>query len=146
MDENRNTSWWNNKASWFIYSLGIGVFHLVISSLPDMSTETAWNVTFVTHAVASWLAFHWEKGAHFIMLDEQGKQASLTQWEQLDDGVQFTPTRKFLTIVPIVLYVLTTHHTDYHRMSLYTNTLLLFVLLLSKVPSMHKVRVLGINK
>ena len=34
---------------------------------------------------------------------EQGRARTETQWEQIDYGQQFTPTKKFLTIVPIVL-------------------------------------------
>ena len=37
------------------------------------------------------------------MLSDQGTARKQTQWEQLDQGKQFTPTKKFLTIVPIVL-------------------------------------------
>ena len=37
----------------------------------------------------------------------------MTFWEQLDDGVQNTSNRKFLTLVPVVLFLLATHGTDY---------------------------------
>ena len=37
----------------------------------------------------------------------------MTFWEQLDDGVQNTNNRKFLTLVPVVLFLLATHGTDY---------------------------------
>jgi hypothetical protein len=47
---------------------------------------------------------HIVKGAPWETSD-QGKARSFTYWEQIDDGVQFTATRKFLTTVPIVLYV-----------------------------------------
>ena len=34
---------------------------------------------------------------------DQGDVRDLTHWEQIDNGVQFTATRKFLTIFPVVL-------------------------------------------
>lgn len=34
---------------------------------------------------------------------EQGKARTQTQWEQIDCGQQFTPTKKFLTVVPVVM-------------------------------------------
>jgi hypothetical protein len=37
----------------------------------------------------------------------------LTHWEQLDHGLQYTPTRKFLTIVPIVLFFMASFYTNY---------------------------------
>lgn len=30
----------------------------------------------------------------------------MTFWEQIDDGVQYTATRKFFTVVPVVLFLL----------------------------------------
>jgi hypothetical protein len=45
---------------------------------------------------------HLLKGTPWESAD-QGKVRSLTHWEQIDDGVQFTSTRKFLTLVPIIL-------------------------------------------
>ena len=48
------------------------------------------------------LILHIEKGTPFETAD-QGKSRQLTQWEQLDHGEQFTNTKKFLTVVPIVL-------------------------------------------
>lgn len=51
----------------------------------------------------TFFAFHWVKGSPF----EEGKRKyeRYTFWEQLDNGVQWTPTRKFLLLVPIGLYV-----------------------------------------
>ena len=45
----------------------------------------------------------------------------MTFWEQIDDGVQFTPTRKFLTVVPVALFLLASHGTDYRRQPLGVN-------------------------
>ena len=76
----------------------------------------------------------------------QGKYDSLTFWEQLDDGVQFTNNRKFLTIVPVALFLLAAHGTDYRRQPLGLNLIVLLVLVIAKFPAMHKVRIFGINK
>lgn len=45
---------------------------------------------------------HIEKGTPFETLDE-GKSRYQTVWEQLDEGEQFSASKKFLTVVPIVL-------------------------------------------
>ena len=56
------------------------------------------------------IILHIEKGTPFETTD-QGKSRFLTVWEQIDAGEQFSPSKKFLTTVPIVLYV--TRHIAY---------------------------------
>ncbi|KAL2900603.1 hypothetical protein RDABS01_025685 [Bienertia sinuspersici] len=46
--------------------------------------------------------FHWKKGIPFS--DDQGIYNRLTWWEQIDNGKQLTRNRKFLTVVPVVIY------------------------------------------
>ncbi len=50
----------------------------------------------------TYLLLHWEKGSPYETLD-QGEARVLTQWEQFDDGEQYSPTKKFLLVVPIVM-------------------------------------------
>ena len=47
--------------------------------------------------------FHWVKGVPFDF--NSGAYDGLTLWEQIDNGAQFTPAKKYLTAVPIGLYV-----------------------------------------
>ena len=49
-----------------------------------------------------YILLHWEKGSPYETMD-QGKSRVLTQWEQFDDGIQYSPTKKFLLIVPVIL-------------------------------------------
>lgn len=49
-----------------------------------------------------YLLLHLVKGTPFETPD-QSKARFYTYWEQMDYGVQFTASRKFLTITPIVL-------------------------------------------
>jgi len=44
---------------------------------------------------------HWIVGTPFDW--EQNEYGGLTLWEQIDNGAQFTPTKKYLTAVPIAL-------------------------------------------
>lgn len=50
------------------------------------------------HGAVTYPLLHWNKGSP-VQLD-QGRYDGLTFWEQLDDGVQHTATRKFFTAVP----------------------------------------------
>ena len=76
----------------------------------------------------------------------QGKYDKLTFWEQFDDGVQNTGTRKFFLAVPVITFLLATHGTDYRRQPLLLNLVVLVVSVVSKFPALHKVRIFGINK
>lgn len=63
---------------------------------------------------------HAVKGTPFETPD-QGKARLLTHWEQLDYGVQFTSSRKFFTISPIILYVTQTHTHTAERLNICIN-------------------------
>lgn len=63
----------------------------------------------------------------------------------MDNGRQLTRNRKFLMVVPVVLYLIACHTTDYSNPWLLLNTVAVFVLVIAKFPNMHKVRIFGIN-
>ncbi len=50
----------------------------------------------------TFVMFHFVVGVPFDL--NQNEFDGLTLWEQIDSGAHFTPTKKFLTSVPIVLY------------------------------------------
>lgn len=54
------------------------------------------------HFQSMFIFLHYLKGTPFQTAD-QGKSRRLTHWEQLNNGEQFTGTRKFFTLVPIFL-------------------------------------------
>jgi hypothetical protein len=45
--------------------------------------------------------FHWAIGTPFEY--NQGEFMGLTLWEQMDEGEQYTPNKKFFTAFPIFL-------------------------------------------
>src|ERR1700728_1299722 len=49
--------------------------------------------------------FHWVTGMPFDSELHGGAYDDLTLWEQIDDGAQYTPAKKWLLSVPIMLYV-----------------------------------------
>jgi hypothetical protein len=46
--------------------------------------------------------FHWVTGVPFQDM-HAGAYDDLTLWEQIDDGAQYTPAKKWLSSVPVVL-------------------------------------------
>ncbi|XP_020751927.2 ORM1-like protein 1 isoform X2 [Odocoileus virginianus] len=103
----------------------------------------------VIHALFSpqgmYVFLHAVKGTPFETPD-QGKARLLTHWEQLDYGVQFTSSRKFFTISPIILYFLASFYTKYDTTHFILNTASLLSVLIPKMPQLHGVRIFGINK
>lgn len=50
---------------------------------------------------SSFFFLHWLLGTPFDV--NQNEYYALTLWEQLDEGTQYTPNKKFLTLFPILL-------------------------------------------
>jgi hypothetical protein len=144
--------------------------HIILLSIPwDMfSVAWVWTITNVGHNAISFSFLHWVsrsftrrsekgalvKGAHLIfqmkshpwMTFDQGSCRRLTHWEQIDHGLQYTPTRKFLTIVPICLFIAASFYTKYDKVHFVLNSVSLASVLIPKLPVFHRVRLLGINK
>jgi len=88
--------------------------------------------------------FHMLVGTPFDT--DHGEFDGLTLWEQMDNGAQFTPSKKFLTALPIILFLVSTHYTHYDATLFCINLVPLIVVLIGKLPAMHRVRFFGINK
>ncbi|KAL4432391.1 hypothetical protein ABPG77_001690 [Micractinium sp. CCAP 211/92] len=138
---NRNTEWLNQKAAWAFYIILILLSWLVIASWTDPGL--AWTYVHLGHGAITYFLLHWNKGSP--IQDDQGIYDSMTFWEQIDDGVQGTATRKFFTVVPVVLFLLASHATDFRRQPLGLNLLVVVVLTIAKTSRMHRVRIFGIN-
>ncbi|XP_029428329.1 ORM1-like protein 3 isoform X1 [Rhinatrema bivittatum] len=142
---NPNTRVMNSRGIWLSYVLAIGLLHVVLLSIPCFSVPVVWTLTNIIHNMGMYIFLHTVKGTPFETPD-QGKARLLTHWEQMDYGVQFTASRKFLTITPIILYFLTSFYTKYDRIHFIINTLSLMSVLIPKLPQLHGVRIFGINK
>ncbi|KAG6749640.1 hypothetical protein POTOM_046701 [Populus tomentosa] len=115
--------------------------NLYVTAVPpaDLNRNTEWFM----YPGITYHFFHWKKGTPFA--EDQGMYNRLTWWEQMDNGKQLTRNRKFLTVVPLVLYLIASHTTDYRHPMLFFNTVAVIVLVVAKFPNMHKVRIFGIN-
>uniref|UniRef100_A0A2K5P884 ORMDL sphingolipid biosynthesis regulator 2 n=4 Tax=Primates TaxID=9443 RepID=A0A2K5P884_CERAT len=118
---------------------------MILLHIPFFSIPVVWTLTNVIHNLAMYVFLHTVKGTPFETPD-QGKARLLTHWEQMDYGLQFTSSRKFLSISPIVLYLLASFYTKYDAAHFLINTASLLSVLLPKLPQFHGVRVFGINK
>ncbi|KAJ3192628.1 hypothetical protein HK101_006208 [Irineochytrium annulatum] len=130
--------------SWFTNVLVLIALRIGLGIIPGLSGEAAWTLTNLIYNTATFFMFHWVIGTPFDV--NQGEYGGQTLWEQIDNGAQFTPTKKYLTMVPIVLFLLSTHFTHYDSITFMINLTSLVIVLIGKLPSMHNVRILGINK
>ncbi|XP_039122166.1 ORM1-like protein 3 [Dioscorea cayenensis subsp. rotundata] len=142
-DMNKNTEWFMYPGVWTIYILILFFSWLIVLSIFGCNAGMAWTLVNLFHSVITYYFFHWKKGTPFA--EDQGMYNNLTWWEQIDNGKQLTRNRKFLTVVPVVLYLIASHTTDYQNPWLVLNTFAVFVLVIAKLPNMHKVRIFGIN-
>ncbi|KAG1678044.1 hypothetical protein FOA52_000840 [Chlamydomonas sp. UWO 241] len=141
---NKNVSWVSHPAVLAWYAGLVVLAWLVMSSVtPD--TGMAWTYVHLLHGVLSYYLMHWMKGTPFAE-DDQGQYCQQTFWEQLDNGVYGTYKRKLLTAVPVVLFLLATNGTDFRQQPLAANLIVVLVLVIAKLPALHKVRFFGINK
>lgn len=81
----------------------------------------------------SYIMFHWVRGVPFEF--NSGAYDNLNMWEQIDDGAQYTPAKKFLLSVPIVLFLLSTHYTHYDLTYFTINFLAVLGVVIPKLPS-----------
>ncbi|KAG8230830.1 hypothetical protein J437_LFUL010227 [Ladona fulva] len=144
-ESNPNTVWLQSRGLWLSYIVGVLTLHLILLSVPLLTIPMAWTLTNLIHNSCHLVFLHIIKGAPWIPQD-QGYCRSLTHWEQIDYGCQFTSTRKFLTVVPIVLFILTSFYTKYDTYHFIVNFISLVVVVLPKLPQFHEVRLFGINK
>ncbi|KAL5537913.1 hypothetical protein UlMin_021751 [Ulmus minor] len=142
-DLNRNTEWFMYPGVWTSYILILFFGWLVVLSVFGCSPGMAWTIVNLAHFAVTYHFFHWKKGTPFA--EDQGIYNRLTWWEQIDNGKQLTRNRKFLTVVPVVLYLIASHTTDYQHPMLFLNTIAVIILVVAKFPNMHKVRIFGIN-
>jgi len=144
---NRNLDWLQTKGSWIIHIYVVVFGKLLFSVLPGISSEASWTLANLFYNMASFIVFHWLVGTPFGDCPQTGQEYdSLTLWEQIDAGEQFTPTKKFLTAVPIMLFLLSMHYSHFDAITFSVNFLSLFVNLIGKLPIMDRVRLFGINK
>ncbi|KAI3387032.1 hypothetical protein SNEBB_006528, partial [Seison nebaliae] len=100
---NANAEWLNSRGIWLTYILIVYLLHFVLLSLPFLSTPVVWTLTLILHNAISYIIFHVIKGTPWGD-SSQGLTRALTLWEQIDNGVQYTSTRKFMMVIPVALF------------------------------------------
>lgn len=118
--------------AWGIHIVLIACLKIFYDVIPGVSQETSWTLTNITYMVGSYIMFHYVRGVPFEF--NSGAFDNLNMWEQIDNGAQYTPTKKFLLSVPIVLFLLSTHYTHYDLAYFIINFLAVLAVIIPKLP------------
>lgn len=119
--------------AWAIHVICIIGLKLLFDVIPRVSQETSWTLVNIVYMFSSYLMFHYVRGVPFEF--NAGAYDNLNMWEQIDNGDQYTPAKKFLLIVPIVLFLLSTHYTHYDLAYFTINFLAVLAVVIPKLPS-----------
>ncbi|KAK4995526.1 sphingolipid homeostasis protein orm1 [Elasticomyces elasticus] len=134
---NLNSEWVNAKGAWLIHPILILLLKIALSTLP-ISQETSWTLTNLLYIAGSYLMFHYVRGVPFEF--NSGAYDNLNMWEQIDNGDQYTPAKKFLLAVPICLFLVSTHYTHYDLTYFMVNFLATLAVVVPKLPALHRLR------
>lgn len=104
--------------------------------IPGVSQETSWTLTNISYMFGSYLMFHYVRGVPFEF--NAGAYDNLNMWEQIDNGDQYTPAKKFLLSVPIILFLASTHYTHYDLTYFTINFLAVLGVVIPKLPSVSR--------
>lgn len=122
----------NLAGAWTIHLILIICLKIFYDIIPGVSQETSWTLTNISYMFGSYLMFHYVRGVPFEF--NAGAYDNLNMWEQIDDGAQYTPAKKFLLSVPIVLFLLSTHYTHYDLAYFTINFLAVLAVVIPKLP------------
>jgi len=139
---NLNADWVNYKGAWLIHIVLIVIGKVLVDSIPGIEQDTSWTIVLQSYLLATYIMFHFVEGVPFE--SNSGVYDRLTMWEQIDGGAQYTPAKKWLTSLPIILFLLSTHYTRYDRHpALFSLNLVALVALalIPKLPQLHRQRV-----
>lgn len=139
---NKNVSFVDNPICWVFYVCLVLTFRVVFAGV-GITGKVAWTLVNWIHGIASFILFHWVKGSPFA--DDHGQYSQMTFWEQIDDQIQFTRARKFLNILPIVLFLIAADSANWDLAFVWINLVICAILIIAKLPIMHNVRLFGIN-
>ena len=118
--------------AWTIHIVLIAALKLLFNVVPTVSQETSWTLTNITYMATTYLMFHYVRGVPFEF--NAGAYDNLNMWEQIDNGDQYTPAKKFLLAIPILLFLVSTHYTHYGGIHFGINVLALFAVVIPKLP------------
>jgi len=139
---------WVGPQFFVFYALTMAAFEwavriVLVGTLHMLTPAQGWTTVHAVHGLIHFFVMHYVTGTP-SELGDQGEYFQLTWWEQLDDGVSWTTPKKALMLICLVLFLVTEHMTQYEPYNLAINLGVLALVLVPKLPQLHRVR-LGSN-
>lgn len=139
LNPNVNANWVHSKGAWIIHIVIILLLKIFFNFITVLNNDWKWTLTNLTYNIGSYIMFHQVKGTPFEF--NSGAYDDLTMWEQIDNGDQYTPTKKFLMIVPISLFLISTHYSNYNLNLFILNGVSCLCVVIPKLAVSHRLRV-----
>lgn len=100
---NKNAGWMTSKY-WRIFYIGtLILLSFLLYVIFEENKPLVATLVNMAHGIITYVSFHYRTGTELGGADDTGMYDSMTFWQQLDGGYSWTPTKKFLTVVPILL-------------------------------------------
>jgi hypothetical protein len=146
---NKNVNWIGPRFFAF-YAFGVVVYEflvrVVLVNMFHLLTQAqGWTLVHATHGLINFVVMHYVTGTPGELQD-QGEYSNLTWWEQLDGGMQWTMAHKALMTIPLVLFLVTSHLTEYELSHLILNATILALVIIPKLPVLHRVRLVSVDE
>ncbi|CAO1624252.1 unnamed protein product [Parajaminaea phylloscopi] len=135
---NPNADWVNYKGAWVIHVVLVLFGKILLDVIPGIPQDINWTIVNLGYDALSFLMFHHVTGTPFD--SNAGAYDQLTLWEQIDEGAQYTPAKKWLTLVPIGVFLMSTHYTRYNLSLFALNFSATLIVLFPKLPILHRLR------
>ncbi|CUM46550.1 uncharacterized protein AC631_05694 [Debaryomyces fabryi] len=139
LNPNVNANWVHSKGAWVIHIVLILFLKIFFNFITVLNNDWKWTLTNLTYNIGSYIMFHQVKGTPFEF--NSGAYDDLTMWEQIDNGDQYTPTKKFLMLVPISLFLISTHYSNYNLNLFILNGVSCLCVVVPKLAISHRLRV-----
>jgi hypothetical protein len=137
--KNKNTDWTTGPFLKVFYVLLIVIVWGLLHVTEVVAPEDTWTVTNMVHGVITFVVLHWVKGCPDD--STQGEYNAYTLYEQIDVGVPWTRSKKFLMLAPTLLTWLACNAADYKKFHVIVNLGIFFICIIAKMPQMHGVRI-----
>jgi hypothetical protein len=140
---NKNQDWTSAPFVKATYLLLILLSYLLMHVSRMITEEDIWTIINVGHGVITFMIFHWVKGCP----DEstQGDYSGDTLYEQIDAGIPYTASKKFLMLVPTLITWMACFMASFKMIYVVVNFGIWLICIIAKLPQLHHVRILGIN-
>ncbi len=143
-DTNPNTQWIHRRGFKRFYAFLVAAIFFLLKML-GLPTPASVTGMLVIHALVTFFLLHWIRGVpEGGALSEE--LAHMTFWEMLDHGYLFTPTRRYLSVAPVLLFFVSVALTRDDINLLIVNSLATALVIIPKHEALFGVRLFGINK